>query len=41
VLPLTAAHPIHVGDDEDAALRETMNDVLLDLLTTLTSSRRG
>lgn len=32
VLPLTAAHPIHVGDDEDAALRETMNDVLLDLL---------
>ncbi|EIC07520.1 hypothetical protein OR221_2203 [Microbacterium laevaniformans OR221] len=32
LLPLTAAHPIHVGDDEDAALRETMNDVLLDLL---------
>lgn len=32
VLPLTAAHPINVGDDEDAALRETMNDVLLDLL---------
>lgn len=31
-LPLTAAHPINVGDDEDAALRETMNDVLLDLL---------
>lgn len=32
VLPLTAAHPIHVNGDEDAALRETMNDVLLDLL---------
>ncbi len=32
VLPLTTAHPIHASDDEDAALRETMNDVLLDLL---------
>ena len=32
VLPLTARDPIHVSDDEHLELRETMNDVLLDLI---------
>lgn len=32
VLPLTARDPIHVSDDEHLELRETMNDVLLELV---------
>lgn len=32
VLPLAARDPIHVSDDEHLELRETMNDVLLELV---------
>ncbi|WP_025158676.1 AAA family ATPase [Leifsonia aquatica] len=32
LLPLTAADPIDVGDDEDPELRTAMNDVLLELV---------
>ncbi|MEZ3161503.1 AAA family ATPase [Microbacterium sp. BWT-B31] len=32
VLPLTASDPIHVGADEHLALRDAMNDILLELV---------
>lgn len=32
MLPLTTSDPVEVGTDEHLELRDTMNDILLDLL---------